>query len=49
MFEAFPTVDTENWCADRDVEWREVSGDEFYNYKDAAREIRTEYQGDDDA
>ncbi len=49
MFAAFPTVDAENWCADRDVEWREVAADEFYNYKDAARKIRTTYLEDEDA
>jgi len=49
MFAAFPTADAENWCADRDVEWREVAVDEFYDYKDSAREIRTEYLGDEDA
>ena len=49
MFAAFPTVDAENWCADRDVEWREVTDDEFYNYKDAARKIRTTYLEDEDA
>ena len=48
MFEAFPTVDTENWCADRDVEWHEVGVDEFYNYKDEAREIRATYLEDED-
>ena len=31
MFEASPTVDTENWCANRDVEWRQVEVDEFHN------------------
>jgi hypothetical protein len=47
MFDAFPTIDTENWCADRGIEWREVGADEFYNYKEEAREIRTRMENKD--
>jgi hypothetical protein len=33
MIEAIPTNDAESWCEGRDMEWREVSEEEFFNYK----------------
>lgn len=48
MFEAFPTADTDNWCEDREVEWREVSEDEFSKYNYEVRDRRTTYVDDED-